>query len=89
MAKRRPYEEIQALVNEHGGTMRHERHGYEGGAWIVSLGGKRRIFLSNGSGYPDLDKLYVPKPEFPNPNHYSDYSTTLVADAWEKLLALL
>ncbi len=89
MPKRRPYEEIQQLVQQHGGTMRHQREGYQWGAWIVRLGGKERIFLSNGSGYPDLDKLYVPKPGFFHPSHYSDYSNTLVAGAWEKFLAQL
>ena len=86
---RRPYEELQELVSQHAGTMRHERHGYPGGAWIVKVGKKQKTFVPNGSGYPELDKLYVPKPEISEPNHYSDYSTELIAGAWEKFIALL
>jgi hypothetical protein len=89
MPKRRPYQEIQELVNEHGGTMKHEREGYQWGAWIVRIGNKKRIFLSNGSGYPELDKLYIPKPEVSEPNHWTDYSVVLVPNAWEKFIALL
>jgi hypothetical protein len=89
MAKPRPYQELQELVAEHGGTMKHERHGYEAAAWIVKVGRKRKVFLSNGSGYPEMDKLYVPKPGVTDPTHFSDYSNTLVPGAWEKFMALL
>jgi hypothetical protein len=89
MAHRRPYQEIQQLVNEHGGTMKHKREGYEWGAWIVRVGNKQRIFVSNGSGYPELDQLYVPKPEVSEPKHWKDYSEVLVPDAWEKFIRYL
>ena len=89
MDDRRVYEEIRALIEAHGGTMRHEKEGYQWGAWIVRVGANERIFHSNGSGYPELDQLYKPKPDIPNPNHWKDYSNTLIHGAWEKFVQLL
>jgi len=67
--------------------MKHERAGYQWGAWIVRLHGKERIFRSNGSGYPELDKLY--KPNVPEPKHYSEYTKTLLPHALEKFERLI
>ena len=89
MENRRVYEEVRRLVEEHDGTMKFEREGYQWGAWIVKIGNKQRIFLSNGSGFPELDHLYEPKPEILQPSHWSDYTNTLVQDAWDKLVLLL
>ena len=36
-------------------SMKHQRTGYQWGAWIVKLHGKERVFRSNGSGYLELD----------------------------------
>jgi hypothetical protein len=63
--------------------MKHKRVGYQWGAWIVRLHGKDRIFRSNGSGYPELDKLFKLKPNH-QPEHYEDYTNTLLPHALEK-----
>jgi hypothetical protein len=66
--------------------------GYQWGAWIVRLRRKQRIFRSNGSGYPELDKLYKPKPptpDVPEPKHWRDYTNTLRPYAFEKFEGLL
>jgi len=89
MTKRRVYEEIRGLVKSLKGKMNFERAGYQWGAWIIRLNGKRRIFRSNGSGYPELDKLYQPKPDVREPKHWKDYINTLRPAAQEKLLDLL
>jgi hypothetical protein len=67
--------------------MVHVREGHQWGAWIVTLDGKSGTFLSNGSGYPDLDRLYKPKVD--NPQHYRDYSNELVTGAIEKFIRML
>ncbi len=87
--KRRPYEELRSWVEHEKGKMKHKRAGYQWGAWIVRLRGKERIFRSNGSGYPELDKLYKPKPGVPKPKHYKDYTNTLLPHALEKFERLL
>ncbi len=68
--------------------MRYQRSGYPIGAWIINLGGKRRVLESTGSrALPALDRLYVPR--VPNPRTWDDYRRELVADAEEKLLRLI
>ena len=56
----RDYGHLRDLVESLGGRMWHARLGYRWGAWVVELGVYRREFLSDGSGYPKLDELYVP-----------------------------
>jgi hypothetical protein len=46
-------------------------------------------FLSDGNGFRELDRLYVPKPGIANPQHWGDYSQELVSGAIDKLVALL
>ena len=87
--QRRPYEELQAPIERSGGSMIHVKKGYLWGAWEVTLAGKKRTFRSNGRGYPDLDKLYKPKPEVQNPQHYTDYSDELVTGAIATLIGML
>jgi len=89
MKDRRVYEEIRALVEAHGGVMDHVRKGFLYGAWIVRVGDNKRIFRSDGSGYPELDKLYEPKPGISNPDHWEDYSNTLIPGAWGRFVRLL
>ncbi len=82
------YDEIRSLVEQHGGKMDFERKGYTHGAWVIRIGGRTRIFESEGdNSNPGLDRLYVPK--VPNPKTWNDYSTELVPDAEDKLLRLL
>jgi hypothetical protein len=69
--------------------MTHVRKGYQWGAWVVRLDGKTATFLSNGRGYPDLDKLYKPKPEVEHPDHYTHYSNELQAGAVDRLIGML
>jgi hypothetical protein len=84
---RRPYEELRSGIEQLGGSMIFEKHGYQWGAWIVTLDGQQAIFQSNGRGFPDIDVLYVPLT--PDPQHYRDYSCDLVEGAIEKLVAKL
>lgn len=86
--KRRPYEELQAIVEQEGGQMVYEKAGHgQGGAWVVTLGGKTSVFPSNGAGFPAMDRLYVPM--VTEPSHYRDYSDDLIVDAREKWLSML
>lgn len=85
---RRPYEEIQSIVEQEGGEMIYEKAGHgQGGAWVVTLRGKTTVFQSNGAGFPPMDRLYVPKVK--EPSHYRDYSNALIVGAREKWLAML
>jgi hypothetical protein len=88
MENRRVYEEVHSLLAKNEGKMEFVREGYQYGAWIITLSGKVHVALSNGSGYPDLDQLYVPKPGDVNLNDYRSYTTTLKSDAEERLLQL-
>lgn len=88
MENRKVYEEVHALLESKGGKMEFVREGYQWGAWILTWDRKKHIALSNGSGYPDLDTLYVPKPGDVNLNDYRSYTTTLKPDAWERLQQL-
>lgn len=86
--KRRPYEELQSIVEQEGGDMVFERAGHsQGGAWVVTLRGKTKVFPSNGAGFPPMDRLYVPKVK--EPSHYRDYSNDLIVGAREKWLEML
>ncbi|MBL8762973.1 MAG: hypothetical protein JNM07_01725 [Phycisphaerae bacterium] len=87
--RRRPYEELQAIVEELGGEMRYEKAGRpQGGTWIVSLPGHaEKFFNSNGAGFPPLDRLYVPSRAAPS--HYRDYSNELLPDAPEQWISML
>jgi hypothetical protein len=87
MAKRRVYEEIRGLVENLKGKLHFERAGYQWGAWIIWLNGKRRVIRSNGSGYPDLDRLYKLEPNA-NPNDWRSYKDVLRPGAKELLLKL-
>jgi hypothetical protein len=86
--KRRPYEELQAIIEQQGGQMVYEKAGHgQGGAWVVTLHGKAVVFSSNGAGFPPMDRLYVPKVK--EPVHYRDYSNDLVVGARDKWLAMV
>ena len=84
---RRIYEEIHQLVELAGGEMWYEREGAPGGRWTIALQGRTREFLSNGAGFPELDRLYVPKVR--EPAHHSDYTNQLVPDAADQVMQLL
>lgn len=84
---RRIYEELRSIVEDLGGSMTFEREGHRYGAWIVRLGRKSACFESNGSGFPKLDRLYVPKVE--RPQHWRDYSTTLIPHAVGSFVELI
>ena len=81
--KRRPYEELQQIVEQEGGKMFYERGGHGlGGAWVVHLRGITQVFESNQAGFPEMDRLYVPK--VPTPKHHSDYHTGLLIEGAEQ-----
>lgn len=82
----RAYEEIRSAIEQRNGTMVFVRAGEQYGAWVVKLGNLERKLISNGSGFPDLDKLYEPNAGVGNPSHYSDYSTTPDDGAIERFL---
>jgi hypothetical protein len=74
---RRAYDALRTGIEERGGSMKFYTDEVPG-VWIVKLDGKMRMFESNDNGYPELDRLYVPKRGVTNPQHYSDYSYELV-----------
>lgn len=87
-SKRRVYEELRTIVEEQGGEMYHERRGHpSGGAWVVQLDGKRKVFEADGREYIALARFYVPLRA--HPTQASHYSNTLIDDAkadWLKAL---
>lgn len=86
--KHRAYDAIRTMVERLGGTMVYVREGYPYGAWVISVGERRRVLEAGGNrSFPDLDGLHVPKR--PNPQHWDDYSNALVPDAESRLLSLL
>jgi hypothetical protein len=88
--RRRAYGELRDIVERHGGTMVYERAGFRYGAWVISLGAKTKTVEAMGNqAFPDLDRLYVPKPGLDHPEHWYDYQLKLVPRAEESLLALL
>lgn len=88
MENRKAYKEVRSLLESEHGKMEFERKGYQYGAWILTWNGKNHIARSNGSGYPDLDQLYAPKPGDVNLNDYRSYTSTLKSAVWERLLQL-
>jgi hypothetical protein len=91
--RRKPtaYRELRDIMERYGGRMEHVKKGYRsGGAWELSLGDKRAVIESTGSrSFPQLDRLYQPRPECPNPRTWHDFSGPLVPNAEAQLLALL
>ena len=84
----RAYDEIRTLIEQHGGTMKYEKEGYEFGAWVIRLGGRTAIIEAPGIGsFPKLDRLDVPK--IKSPRGWEDYTNQLVPDAEAKLWAML
>jgi len=83
----KPYGELREPIEQRGGSMTHVREGFQWGPWIITLDGRTRTFLSNGRGYPELDKLYRPK--IANPQHYTDYTDELVPGTVNMLLQML
>jgi hypothetical protein len=86
---RRAYDALRSGIEQRGGSMIFVRQGYLYGAWIATLNENMAVFESNGGSYPELDRLYAPKPGIKNPQHYSDYSQELVSGAIDKLVAML
>ena len=86
--KRRVYEELRAIVENEGGEMYHERRGHvSGGAWVVELCMKQRVFHADGRGYLALASYYVPLRDRPiDASHYSNH---LIDDAKVKWLNVL
>lgn len=86
--QRRVYGELRSIVENAGGEMYHERLGHPpGGAWIVKLDGKKKVFEADGREYMALARLYVPLRA--RPTHASHYSTELIDGAAAKWLDAL
>lgn len=78
--KRRVYEELRTIVENECGVMYHERRGHpSGGAWVVELDGKRKVFEADGCEYMALARLYVPLRA--RPTNARHYSPTLIENA--------
>ncbi len=84
---RRPYKELRTSIEQLVGSMIHVKEGYQLGAWMVTLNGRTKVFESNGNGYPEFARLYVPAVS--DPRHYRDYTKNLVDGAVERLIAML
>jgi hypothetical protein len=85
---KRPYDALRSGIEQRGGSMKFWDDEVPG-VWIVKLDGKKRVFESNENGYPELDRLYVPKPGITKPKSYTDYSQVLIPGAIDKLFAML
>lgn len=82
----RAYDLVRTMVEEHGGTMVYEQEGHSvGGAWVISVAGKRTNFPYDNRSFPGIDELHVPKPGI-TPKYFDDYLHQLLPDAWERLL---
>ncbi len=84
----RAYDALRTGIEQRGGSMKFYDDEVPG-IWIVKLDGKKRVFESNDSGYPELDRLYQPKPGVKNRQHYRDYSQELTSGAIDRLVAML
>ena len=82
--RQRPYHGLRTAIEQRGGSVIFVHAGYLYGAWLVTVSGKQREFLSNGSGSPKLEQLYGPKPSVTNPQHYAEYTQTLADGAIER-----
>jgi hypothetical protein len=80
---RRPYEEFRRLVEQEGGSVVFEKAGYpKGGAFVITLRGKRKVFRSQGPAvFPQMDYFYVPRLN-------KEHTRTLIPGALEKLLEI-
>jgi hypothetical protein len=87
MQKHRAYDALRTWFEQNDGCMTFERSGSRHGAWIVTHNGKTGRFESNGTGFPELDQLYVAK--VANPRHESDYTKQLISDAIPNLVSML
>ena len=54
-----PYDALRRLAERLGGRMWFQVGKSPLGAWIVELGGRARVFKSDGDSYPELDGLYA------------------------------
>ena len=85
--KERAYDQLRTAVEQHGGSMVFLRAGYLHGAWEIRLDGKRAVCEWDDYGFPELDNLYAPK--VPDPQHWWDYTKTLIPGAFERLVRML
>ena len=85
----RAYGELRSEIERRGGSMVFDRSDSRWGSWIIHLEDRSARFPSNGRGFPELDRLYVPKPGIENPRHWNEYSTELTAGAVDRLVGLL
>jgi len=87
---RRAYGKLRDIIERHGGMMAYRRQGYRFGAWEISLDGKSKSIEAEGRRtFPALDRLFIPRPDVPEPKTWDDYRDELVPGAEEQLLALL
>jgi len=73
--RNRAYNALRLIVEELGGSMTHVQNGYRYGAWIVEIGGNRRVYEGVGNRtLPELDKYYKLKPGVRTPRDWDDYT---------------
>lgn len=82
------YGEVIKLVATLGGTMEWKQGGYGGGGnWVLDLCGKKlTVRISQHDQLNVLDNLYVPT--VPNPTTWAEFTSTLVPDAFWRLVRL-
>lgn len=85
--RRRIYGELRSGIEDRGGKMEFDRGGSAHGTWVVRLGDRVGYFESLGTGFPDLDRLYVAKIQ--NPTHWKHYTNKLKPEAIEELISKL
>jgi len=85
---KRACHKLHEIIERLGGSMTYQRQGSRHGLWEISLHGKSATIPATGSrSFPQLDSLHVP--DVPSPTTWYDYRDELVADAEQRLLALL
>jgi hypothetical protein len=87
----RPYHALRKIVEDLGGSMRHEKEGHpQGGVWVVQLPGcNERVIEPDQKCFLALARFYKPRPDLPNPKHATEYSCTLIDGGREKWLEWL
>jgi len=92
MAKetRKAYQELRGGIAALGGKMWYEQAGRpKGGAWIVRLGKKEKVFLWDNHRFSGLDELYELREGLSHPQGFSDYTTKLRSGAIEELVRIV
>jgi hypothetical protein len=87
---RKAYQELREGIAALGGKMWYEQAGRpKGGAWIVRLGNKEKVFNWDNHRFPGLDERYELREGVSHPHGHQDYTTTLRPGAIEELVQIV